>query len=484
MRVMKQMINFTKNSLEKTNRKKIIAVVGAGGKTTLVKQLAKEYTALGNKVFVTTSTHMLIEEQTLLSDDAQEIIQKLEQERCIMAGVKDGEKFKGLSLETYEKVCEKADVVLVEADGSKHLPIKFPSNNEPVIYENVTDIIVVCGLHALGQPAKEVCQRLELAKEQLDISDETIITPMHIQNLVRKGYLETLKKAYPEKNIIIEATHNGSLYQRAIAALMKADMDVNLIKEEWFTSRPKLIICGGGHVSAELVKMASNLDFSIKVIDDRAEFANEERFPQADEVICDSFENLEQYLEPNAYYCVLTRGHQYDYACVRTILQHSYQYLGMIGSKRKVQTTFDKLREDGVSEEKISSVFAPIGLYIKAVTPAEIAVSIMAQIILEKNCKSSASASHELLDIKERGTLCIITEKNGSTPRGVGSMMFVGEKQVIDSIGGGAIEYAVLEQAKKQLTEPVIKEYYLNQTDSAELGMVCGGRNRVLFLPI
>ncbi len=276
---------------------------------------------------------------------------------------------------------------------------------------------------------------------------------------------------------------NDSMYQRAVSALMKANMDVSLLKKEWFASRPRFIICGGGHISCDLVKMAACLDFSIKVIDDREEFATKTRFPQADEVICDSFENLSQYLEDNAYYIVVTRGHQADFECVKMILSHSYQYLGMIGSKLKVKTTFERLAAEGITEEQIRTIHAPIGLKIKAVTPAEIAVSILAEIVLEKNSREIASASKELLENKEEGVLCVIIDKTGSSPRGVGSMMFVKKTNVIDSIGGGAVEFSVIEEARKN---PIaqIKEYRLNNEQSEKLGMICGGSNTVLFVPV
>ena len=106
--------------------KKITAVVGAGGKTTYIKKKAEEYTMLGKKVLVTTTTHMMREEDTLVSDDADEIIKVLIENSYVMAGRSCGEKIQALSEETYRKVSEYADVVLVEADGSKHMPIKFP----------------------------------------------------------------------------------------------------------------------------------------------------------------------------------------------------------------------------------------------------------------------------------------------------------------------------------------------------------------------
>ena len=107
----------------------ITAVVGFGGKTTLIKELAKQYTSQGKKVFVTTTTHMLIEEDTLLTDDADVIIAELKSKGYAMAGVADGIKIKALSDDTYAKVCEYADVVLVEADGSKKMPLKYPNDS-------------------------------------------------------------------------------------------------------------------------------------------------------------------------------------------------------------------------------------------------------------------------------------------------------------------------------------------------------------------
>lgn len=461
----------------------IKAIVGAGGKTSYIKKYVKEYRKRGLKVLVTTSTHMFIEEDTLLTDDAAQIIHELEKKSYAMAGIREGIKIGPLSEETYEKVCSYADVVLVEADGSKHMPIKFPQTGEPVIYENVDEIIVICGLHALHKKVCEVAHRLKLVKECLKIGDDEIINASHIQKLVMKGYVEPMREQYPEKKIVIKPNGDRSLYQKAISKLMEAEVDVSILKEKWFAPQPTLIVCGAGHVSYELVKIASRLDFYIKVIDDRAEFADPERFVDADEVICDTFEHLERYLESDAYYVVLTRDHKDDLICVKTIVSHSYEYLGMIGSKTKVKNTFEKLRDAGVEEEQMRTVFAPIGLDIKAVTPAEIAVSILGQIILEKNKKCSSFASRELLNSQEKGTLCIIIEKRDSSPRGEGSMMLVTDTEVIDTIGGGAVEFAAIEEARNG-SGVRIREYCLNMGKDKEQGMICGGSNKVLFIPI
>ena len=468
--------------------KKIIAVVGAGGKTTYIKNKAKEFLAQGKKVFVTTTTHMMKETDTCVSDDADEIIKELLEKKYVMAGRDCGEKIQLLSEETYLKVCEACDVVLVEADGSRHLPVKFPAEHEPVIPENVNEIVIVCGLHGLGKPFKEVVHRLELAKqclkEEETINDETLIEARHIQKLVTKGYLEPMRNNDPEKKITIEPTHNDTLYQRVVAELIKAEMDASIVKEEWFQTQPDLLICGGGHVSCELVKMAACLDFKVKVMDDREEFANPDRFPLADEVICDSFANLEQYLLKDGYYAVVTRGHKDDLNCVRTILKHPYQYLGMIGSKSKIKTTYENLKKEGVTQKELDTIYAPIGLNIGARTPAEIAVSILGEIIQVKNARSTSFVSRKLANIRERGTLCIIIEKTGSSPRGEGSMMFVTDTATIDTIGGGAVEYAAIEDARANKGSVFIKDYCLSNRTAQNLGMICGGENKVLFVPL
>lgn len=461
----------------------IKAFVGSGGKTTLIKKYAKEYLAQGLKVFVTTSTHMLIENDTLLSDDSKVIIKELNEKHYAMAGIKDGNKIKSLSLNTYEKVCQHADVVLIEADGSKCMPLKFPNEHEPVIYDNVDEIVVVSSLLALDLKAQDCIHRLHLAMKHISIQEDDDIHAQHIQDLLREGYLKPLQKHYPDKKISIQITHDDSLYQRAVAKLIEEDKDVSLIQREWFSSQKELMICGAGHVAYELAKIASCLDFYIKVMDDREEFANKDRFDFVDEVICDEFSHLEKYLIHNGYYVVVTRGHKDDYQCVKTILEHSYEYLGMIGSKLKVKKTLNDLQNEGLSEDRLQTIHAPIGLDIHAKTPAEIAISILAQIIQEKNQKCTSFLSKELLDYKGSGVLCIIIDKIGSSPRGIGSMMVVDKERMIDSIGGGAIENEVIKDAKS-IHHVTIKEYHLNNKDSEKLGMICGGSNSILFVPL
>ena len=204
----------------------IWAVFGSGVNTTLIKKYARYYAQKGLKVLVTTSTHMAVEEDTLLTDDAEEIIAALEKRGCVMAGRRENGKFSALSMETFRRVCPHADLVLMEADGSNRRPVKFPAHYEPVIYDGTERITVVCGLHGLGMRLADAAHRPELVKDILGADDDTVITASHIQTLVRKGYLEPLKEKYPDAQIDIYPTHDGSDYRKMIAEKLKNDEDI------------------------------------------------------------------------------------------------------------------------------------------------------------------------------------------------------------------------------------------------------------------
>lgn len=457
----------------------IRAFVGAGGKTTLIKRYADKLAMQGKKVLILTSTRMYIEEDTLISDNPGDIFCEMDKRDIVMAGTAVDGKLGPVSRRTYEALSDKGYEILIEADGSRRMPLKIPSENEPVIYDNVDEIIVVCGMSALGKRAEDTIHRMEEKRPKLY---GKIVSARMIEDLVMKEYVEPLIKKFPDKRVKIYAAQAETLYERAAAALISSEYDVDMIDENWFRKRPQLLICGGGHVALEVAKAASLLDFDIKVIDDRIEFADSKRFFMADEVICDDFSNLDKYIEDSAYCVVVTRGHKDDAMALRSILKRNISYVGMMGSSAKNNRIFEKLCEEGFAKEVIDIVHAPIGLDIGAVTPAEIAISIMGEIIKVKNKISQASASQKLLETAERGVLCIIIEKTGSSPRGIGTMMFVGEDEVIDTIGGGAVENAVIEDARA-CREIMIRDYDL-ASGKDELDMICGGTNRILFIPL
>lgn len=201
----------------------IKAFVGAGGKTTLIHRQAEQYRGTGKTVFVTTSTHMFIEPDTLLTDDPEEIIRQLRRTGYAMAGIPEGEKIRALSPETYARVCRHADVVLVEADGSARKPIKFPKASEPVIAENMEEIVVVCGLQAIGKPLKEAAHRPELVMACLGVSQDTIITLEHIAKLVRKGYLRPLREKHPQAALSVYPVGGSREEQCRILSLLKEE---------------------------------------------------------------------------------------------------------------------------------------------------------------------------------------------------------------------------------------------------------------------
>lgn len=215
----------------------ILAIVGAGGKTTLLHDLARRYRAEGLRVFATTSTHMRPEADTLLSGDADALLAALDRTGYVMAGLPAGRKLGPLPLPVYEAVSRRADVTLIEADGSKGLPVKFPAAHEPVIYDNVDEIAVVCTLCGLHRPLRDAAHRLELVTGCLGVEADTPLTAAHVQTLVQKGYLEPLRARWPGKRIWVRANHDGSPYQKAAAALLEAERDVSALREEDFPAR-------------------------------------------------------------------------------------------------------------------------------------------------------------------------------------------------------------------------------------------------------
>ncbi len=147
-----------------------------------------------------------------------------------------------------------------------------------------------------------------------------------------------------------------------------------------------LYLVGAGHVSHELARVAQLAGFHLHVIDDRAKFANDDRFPAAEVVVDDIPRWLETAaLPPTAFVVVVTRGHRYDLDAMRVLVGREWRYLGMIGSRAKVRRVFDALRAEGIPAERLDRVHAPIGLDIGAVSPAEIAVSIAAELIAARS---------------------------------------------------------------------------------------------------
>ena len=142
-------------------------------------------------------------------------------------------------------------------------------------------------------------------------------------------------------------------------------------------------VFGGGHIAQELVPVLSHLDFSCVVFDDRPEFSNKEVFPDAAQCIVGDFEALANFVDIRSedFVCIMTRGHQFDYLVQKQVLLTDAHYIGVMGSRKKTQIIREKLLADGFTESDINRLKSPIGLDIKAETPAEIAISIAAELI-------------------------------------------------------------------------------------------------------
>ena len=271
----------------------------------------------------------------------------------------------------------------------------------------------------------------------------------------------------------LPVVENGVLIERIVAA-------------------PELILCGAGHVSVQTAKVAKLCGFSVTVIDEREDFANRDRFGEADRILNLAFDAaLEELAPSNAYYVIVTRGHRDDRACLERILQRPFCYCGMIGSRTKVGLVFDHLLQNGYSQDLLKRVHAPIGLAIGAVTPEEIAVSIVGELIQVKNggtvgVEWDEALCHAVETLPKPYAMVTLVSKTGSAPRATGARMIVQPNgTIISSIGGGFGEYEAVEHAKRMLcsraTGAMRYTCHMTNDDAAKAGMICGGTVDVLI---
>ncbi len=187
-----------------------------------------------------------------------------------------------------------------------------------------------------------------------------------------KEALQMMGKTQPEKKRIQLTEDRGSLCGGQLEILF-----------EPFGQSERLIIFGAGHIAHALAPLAKKAGFTVTVADNRPQFANRERFPDADEILIGEFGELlpRITLGENTYLVIVTHGHKHDEEILEYCVSREVAYLGMIGSKRKTLTILRNLEEKGIPRERLQRVRSPIGLRIGAETPFEIAVSILAEII-------------------------------------------------------------------------------------------------------
>ena len=263
---------------------------------------------------------------------------------------------------------------------------------------------------------------------------------------------------------------------------------------ETLTSQPRLIICGGGHVNQQVAKIGAMLDFEVTVIDDRPEFTDPVLFPDVDHLICGPYAEtllgLPDY--KNSYFVVATPGHHGDQECAEVILRLPHLYLGIIGSRAKQATVNKRMLAKGFTEEEIASIHAPIGIKIGGNLPAEVAVSICAELVQVRHSRNafvfdsvlSTAIGKLAANPDQQAVMATIVGHAGSTPRGTGSRMIVyPDGSLVGSVGGGAVEAEVIKQGLRMFedgSDVEMNEYDLSSREGVSLDMACGGRVRVL----
>ena len=161
---------------------------------------------------------------------------------------------------------------------------------------------------------------------------------------------------------------------------------------------PRLVVCGAGHVGASLAKLGAFLGYQTTLIDDRADFLQRDRFgnEEVELVLASDWNSAVREVIANGRgvaVAVVTRGHSEDEQCMRAVVETKPDYVGLIGSKRRTSIVIDRLRQAGVSEDELRKIRAPIGLDIGAVSPEEVALAIIAEIVVERRGASGGSLS-------------------------------------------------------------------------------------------
>ena len=162
---------------------------------------------------------------------------------------------------------------------------------------------------------------------------------------------------------------------------------------------PRVVVCGAGHVGASLARLAAAVGYRVTLIDDRADFVARARFPETGIELLAAGEGWERAVEAavgrgrGAYVAVVTRGHNEDEECMRAVVAARPDYVGMIGSRRRTNIVLERLRDAGVGDEILREVRAPIGLNIGAVSPEEVALAVLAEIVAARRGGTGAPLS-------------------------------------------------------------------------------------------
>ena len=252
---------------------------------------------------------------------------------------------------------------------------------EPITREQIPLFQQIISFGENGQD----CLVATLVQTDGAIKDKRAFATIEETNKWINGMLEKWSKdirhsTNPLPHLESNQVHLDKLHQNEI---QRIKLPAGEIFVEPVQSNPSLYIFGGGHIAKSLCNFAAECGFDVVVIDDREQYANSTRFPRASQTLAINFLSAFDHIsvKSSSYIVIVTRGHQYDGEILERSLQTSARYIGMIGSKRKVETIYERFLKHGVPIERLKRVHAPIGIELGAVTPEEIAISIMAQLI-------------------------------------------------------------------------------------------------------
>ena len=297
-------------------------------------------------------------------------------------------------------------------------------------------------------------------------------------------------------------TQSAGILQRQLAALQDCTatgfltLDGQRVFAERFGAVPQLVVCGGGHVAAAVVRLAKLLGLPVLAMDDREEYAGQLRAAGADTVLCQPFEAALEQVPGGSetYFVVVTRAHAFDVVCLEKILRKPAAYVGMMGSRGRAALVRRQLLETGLDSQRVESLCAPIGLPIGSQTAEEIALSILAQVVSVKNARPQTEGfSSALLDAMQhadqsgqKAVLAVIIARHGSTPREVGAKMLISQDGTLTgSVGGGIMEHRTILAAQEMLAgkAPAHQTVHFSADGKNEDAAVaaCGGSMELLL---
>ena len=215
-------------------------------------------------------------------------------------------------------------------------------------------------------------------------------------------WADAVGQAPPYSQEIVAAVKEVAATGNAGIRVSAGDMDAFV---EPLAKPPTVVLCGAGHLSYDIARYAKSVHFRVIVYDERREYANRERFPDADDIIAEDFGHIfdKVRIDEDSYIVIVTRGHKCDEIVLEQAVRTEARYIGMIGSKRKTLMLLQKLVERGIPKELLDRVYAPIGLSIGAVTPQEIALSIVCELVKIRRLGDEAGISHMSLSRREGG---------------------------------------------------------------------------------